>query len=109
MLKAIRFIRPFVPLVVLALCASARPQETNRQPHQPSGASRGAYQEISDLENENLLRVAASSAQIEEVLRKEPGILVELKRWIAREASDNGQIVKDEDLTDNAIFERFKN
>jgi polysaccharide export outer membrane protein len=42
------------------------------------------------------------------VLLKEPGILVELKRWVAREASDNGQIVSDDDLTDNAIFDRLK-
>src|SRR5208282_6021661 len=54
------------------------------------------------------LRVAASPSQIQEVLLKEPGILVELKRWVAREASDNGQIVSDDDLTDNAIFDRLK-
>src|SRR5208282_897892 len=29
------------------------------------------------------------------------------KRWVAKEASDNGQIIGDEDLTDNAIFDRL--
>ena len=108
MLRASKFTRLFVSFVVLAFCVSAQPQETNRQPRPSSGASRSANQEVSELENENLLRVAASPSQIQDVLLSEPGILVELKRWVAREASDNGQIVSDEDLTDNAIFDRLK-
>jgi protein involved in polysaccharide export with SLBB domain len=63
---------------------------------------------MSDLERGNLSRVAASPAQVREVLIKEPGILVELKRWVAKEASDNGQIVSDENLTDRAIFDRLE-
>src|SRR5208283_3568349 len=108
MLRGSRFTRLFVPFVVLAFCVSAQPQEINRQLHPATGASRSANQEVSELENENLLRVAASPSQIQAVLLNEPGILVELKRWVAREASDNGQIVSDEDLTDNVIFERLK-
>jgi len=108
MLRASKFTRLFAPLVVLVFCVSARPQETNRQPHPLSGASRIANQEDSELENRNLLRVAASPSQIQDVLVSEPGILVELKRWVAGEASDNGQIISDEDLTDNAIFDRLK-
>jgi hypothetical protein len=61
----------------------------------------------SDLAAQNLSRVAASAAQIEEVLRKEPGLMVELKRWVAKEATDRGQIVGDSDLTDQAIFDRL--
>jgi polysaccharide biosynthesis/export protein len=61
----------------------------------------------SDLAKDNIARVAASPAQIKEVLIKDPGLMVELKRWIAKEASDNGQIVTDEDLTDNAVFDRL--
>src|SRR5580765_1290904 len=48
---------------------------------------------LSELEKENLNFVAAAPAQIKEVLIKDPGLLVELKRWIAREASDNGQVI----------------
>ncbi|HXC48941.1 MAG TPA: SLBB domain-containing protein [Candidatus Sulfotelmatobacter sp.] len=61
----------------------------------------------SELEKENLNYVAAAPALIKEVLIKDPGLLVELKRWIAREASDNGQVVSEEDLTDNAVFDRL--
>ena len=108
MLKASKVTRLFVSFAVLAFCVSAQPQETNRQPHPSSGALRTVNQEVSGLENENLLRVAASPSQIQDVLMGQPGILVELKRWVATEASNNGQIVSDGDLTDNAIFDRLK-
>src|SRR3974390_1036065 len=61
----------------------------------------------SDLSKENYDRVAASPSQIRDVLIKDPGILVELKRWIAKEATDTGRIVTDEELTDNAVFDRL--
>jgi polysaccharide export outer membrane protein len=108
MLRASKFTRLFVSFGVLSFCASAKPQETNSQPRPRDAAARTAGQEVSELENGNLLRVAASPSQIQDVLLNEPGILVELKRWVAREASDNGQIVSDEDLTDNAVFNRLK-
>jgi protein involved in polysaccharide export with SLBB domain len=58
---------------------------------------------------ENYERVAASAAQIKEVLIQDSGIMVELKHWVAKEAGDNGQLVNDEDLSDQAIFDRLKN
>lgn len=61
----------------------------------------------SELEKENLNYVAAAPALIKEVLIKDPGLLVELKRWIAKEASENGQVISEEDLTDNAVFDRL--
>src|SRR5579859_5849393 len=61
-----------------------------------------------DLSQENLGRVAASATQIRAVLARDEGLLVELKRWIAKEATDNGQVVEDSDLTDQAIFERLE-
>jgi len=62
---------------------------------------------LSDLAKDNLSRVAASSAEIRAVLVKDSGLLVELKRWVAKEATDNGQIVQDSDLSDQAIFDRL--
>src|ERR1700682_6244627 len=64
--------------------------------------------EPSDLSQENLSRVAASADQLKEVLVKDAGILVELKRWVAKEATDNGQIVEDFTLSDQAIFDRLE-
>ncbi|MGH9647567.1 MAG: hypothetical protein ACRD4E_12220, partial [Bryobacteraceae bacterium] len=62
---------------------------------------------VSDLARQNLERVAASAAQLQAVLLKDPGILVELKRWVAKEATDNGQLVEDSELSDQAIFNRL--
>jgi polysaccharide biosynthesis/export protein len=72
-------------------------------------SSRPNNREISSLEKQNLARVAASAAQLREVLIKDPGLMVELKRWIATEASDDGQIVSDDNLTDDAVFDRLTN
>lgn len=62
---------------------------------------------LTDLAKDNLNRVAASSAQIKAVLIKDAGLLVELKRWVAKEATDNGQVVEDASLSDQAIFDRL--
>jgi len=61
----------------------------------------------SELAKANYDRVAASAPQIKEVLLRDPGLLVELKTWIAKEASDNGQFVSDDELTDVAVFDRL--
>lgn len=71
------------------------------------GAQQQSTAPPSDLATGNLDRVAAPTTQIEEVLRKEPGLLVELKRWVAKEATDHGQIVEDNELTEQGIFERL--
>ena len=61
----------------------------------------------SDLASDNQERVAASEAQIVAVLNSDTGLLVELKRWVAKDAADHGQVVEDEDLADSAIFLRL--
>jgi polysaccharide biosynthesis/export protein len=63
----------------------------------------------SDLARENMSRVAASATEIKTVLVKNVGLLVELKRWVAKDATAHGQIVSDGDLTDDAIFDRLEN
>jgi protein involved in polysaccharide export with SLBB domain len=78
--------------------------ERPRSPRDPQG-NRAA--DLSDLAKENFERVAASSIQIREVLLKDAGLLVEMKRWIAREATDNGQVVEDSNLSEQAIFDRL--
>src|SRR5260370_5162483 len=93
---------------VLTFCANSQAQEIDRQkaPRDPSSSFRSP--ELSDLARENLDRVAASADQLKEVLVKDAGILVELKRWVAKEATDNGQIVEDSSLTDQTIFDRLE-
>ncbi len=63
----------------------------------------------SELGRQNMARVAAAAGQIVAVLHKDPGLMVELKRWIAKDATDHGQLISDSDLTDEAIFDRLEN
>lgn len=79
-----------------------KPRPTREQDRNENGVAQPP-----DLTQENLGRVAASANQIRAVLVKDEGLLVELKRWVAKEATDNGQVVEDSTLTDQAIFERL--
>lgn len=78
---------------------------------QPIAAQRDASLQKSAppslLARENASRVAASAEQIRAVLVKDAGLLVELKRYAAAEATSNGQIVEESDLSDQTIFERL--
>jgi polysaccharide export outer membrane protein len=93
-----------------ALCVPlhAQQQDEKRQPVREQTTNNYRTQEPSDLAQENLNRVAASAAQIRTVLAKDEGLLVELKRWVAKEATDNGQLVDDANLADQAIFDRLE-
>src|SRR5580704_1517435 len=93
-------------IVLLMLCQLSFGQSDER-PRIPRDYRDARAGETSDLGKENLERVAASSIQIREVLLKDAGLLVEMKRWIAKEATDNGQVVEDSNLSDKAIFDRL--
>src|SRR5882724_8936339 len=96
--------------LVLLLCAPSWAQQPGVRERKIQDENLGTRRadEPSDLARENLNRVAASAAQLREVLVKDEGLLVELKRWIAKETTDNGQVVDDANLTDGAIFERLE-
>jgi protein involved in polysaccharide export with SLBB domain len=98
-------------LVALMPCSAVRAQrqeqENDRRPEPRNAATSTRTVEPSDLAKDNLARVAATSAQIQSVLVRDAGILVELKAWVAKEATDNGQVVDDSLLTDLAIFDRL--
>lgn len=95
--------RKRVPVVAIAglllVCSSALAQNTRVTSQLPP----------SDLARQNMERVAASAAQIEAVLHKDAGLMVELKRWVANDATDHGQLISDSDLTDQAIYNRIEN
>jgi protein involved in polysaccharide export with SLBB domain len=63
----------------------------------------------SELSRQNDNRVAASAIDLKAVFLRDPGLMVEIKRWIAKDATDNGQMVTDNDLADDAVFERIEN
>jgi len=94
-------------IAVLILCPLLYGQNNQRASTQQSDSQGNRTSGLSDLAKDNLNRVAASSIQIKAVLVKDAGLLVELKQWVAREATDNGQVVEDSNLSDQAIFDRL--
>src|SRR6202166_5363106 len=85
-------------LSALLLCASslvAQERQSNSR-------------QISELGRENLSRAAASATDIKAILIKDAGLMVELKRWIAKDATGHGQIISDSDLTDEGVFDRLE-
>ncbi|HMD32253.1 MAG TPA: polysaccharide biosynthesis/export family protein, partial [Candidatus Acidoferrales bacterium] len=76
--------------------ANQKPKDSNQWPT-PSG-----------LTAENLSNVGASAVEIEAVLRKDRGLFIELKRWVAKDGADHGQIVRDAELEDSAIYQRLE-
>lgn len=90
-------------IVTLALfmCAGVRAQNQNANPRTNAAPQ-------SDLGRDNMSHVAASATELKAVLLKDTGLLVELKRWVAKDATDHGQIVSDADLTNDAIFDRLE-
>jgi protein involved in polysaccharide export with SLBB domain len=99
-------------LILVFLCTSfssfAQNSANQQDTRDTSSTGTRRLPRPSDLANENFEHLAASPRQIQEVLLKDTGLLVELKRLAIKEATDNGQIVEDASLTDQAIFDRLE-
>src|SRR5437667_3749910 len=100
----------FCLALIFLVCVPAFSQQLSDRQRKTSEQGRNEYgvEQAPDLTQENLRRVAASATQIRSVLVKDEGLMVELKRWVAKEATDNGQVVEDSNLADQAIFERLE-
>lgn len=99
-------------LVLIFFCCSQA--HAQRQSQTSTGQSSGAEtpshmsSRSRDIISDNLDRVAASADQILEVVNKEAGLMVELKRLLAQDAGVSGQILEESDLTDVAVAERLR-
>jgi len=91
----------FCVLSLLFLCSTRVDAQYGREQQRPAMPN-------SELGRENLSRVAASAAEIKTILVKDTGLMVELKRWVAKNATSQGQIIGETDLTDDAIFDRLQ-
>lgn len=99
--KGFRWEIAAVLLIAVAICAAqARTQSA-------TNATQG-QQVKSELAQQNSSFVAASAAQIKAVLAGDAGLMVAVKQWVANEATSQGQMIDESDLTDEAIFERLE-
>jgi polysaccharide biosynthesis/export protein len=92
----VRLALAFVAVVLLSTAVGAQTQS------QQSVA-------VPELARDNMSLVAASAAQIKTVLVQDTGLMVELKRWVAQDATNQGQIITESDLTEDSIFQRLEN
>src|SRR6202040_3180259 len=86
-----------VVLLLAGMARSARAQQRSDNTPNPS----------SNLALQNLKQVAGSASEIKAVLTKDPGLMVELKRWVAKDATEHGQVIGESELSDYAIFDRL--
>src|SRR5580698_4397143 len=80
----------------LCVCAAAQQRTADSSPP------------VSNLSQQNLNFAGASATQIKAVVLQDAGLLVELKRWVATDATNHGQVIGEEDLTDDTIFDRLE-
>src|SRR6202162_1528795 len=105
-----------LPVFLLILCLisySVRaqvqpPQQNTREGNSSSSGKPRPSPRVSDLAAENYGHLTAAAADIRDVLVRDSGLLVELKRIAIKEATENAQIVEDSSLTDDAIFSRLE-
>jgi len=71
-----------------------------------SFAAGGSGQSRADREAERL--VALSADKIIEILSKEPGLLLEVKKELVRKAFEQGRILEPSDLSDDALFDLLR-
>ncbi len=63
----------------------------------------------SELARQNMAQVAADTQELALILHRDAGLMVEVKRWIAKDATDHGQIITENDLAEEVIFDRLEN
>jgi protein involved in polysaccharide export with SLBB domain len=87
------------------------PAQENRSVSEPAPLTRKpdrVGRKVSEWDTDNLDMVSASASAIREVLEKDPGLMMELKRLMAKQATDEGQIVSEQDLEDPVILDRLE-
>ncbi len=62
----------------------------------------------SQLARDNMAHVAANTEQLALILHRDAGLMVEVKRWIAKDATDHGQLITENDLSEDVIFDRLQ-
>ncbi len=95
-------------VVAFLFCAPACAQQQAAPQRSGSDSPARVPAHPPDIISDNLDRVAASADQILEVVNREAGLMVELKRLLAQDAGVSGQILEESDLTDVAVAERLR-
>src|SRR2546429_8886095 len=82
--------------LAMPLTQAQQQPQPGETPQSKTKSGGSALARTPDIISDNLDRVAASADQILEVLNKEAGLMVELKRLLAQEAGISGQILEED-------------
>jgi len=98
-------LKEFVRLLIVwsltaGLAAAAGAQESETPRRTPAAPP-------TDIVKDNLDRAAATPEQILELLNKDPGLVLEFKQVLAKDAGLSGQILEEADLSESAIADRL--
>src|SRR5438445_10222959 len=94
-----------VTLLGIALVATLSSSAQTKDPYSPSYVPVNTK---SRAEQDAEQRVALSADKIIDLLRQEPGLLLEAKRILVRKAYEQGRILDPDDLTDEALFQLLR-
>ncbi|HJT68619.1 MAG TPA: SLBB domain-containing protein [Terriglobales bacterium] len=95
-----------VTLAVLFVCSALHISAA--QQTRPSAYTAASQPAKSRAEQEAEQQVALSPEKIIDLLRQEPGLLLEVKKMLVRKAYEQGRILDPEDLTDDALFQLLR-
>src|SRR5271156_6320540 len=73
-----------------------------------AGEKRVWDQEIDPHEKDPEPMVSLSAGTVIDILRREPGLLLEVKRLLVRKAYEQGRLLDPADLTDDALFQLLR-
>ena len=94
----------FRPILVFACAAGLAPAALG----QSAGSIGGSERFKSRAQQAAEESVSLSPDKIIELLRQEPGLLLQVKRMLVREAYEQGRILDPEDLTDDALYQLLR-
>ena len=92
------FICALAPAAIFSGLALAQSTLSDRNPESRTSAV------MSRAEQEAEQKVSLSADKIVEILRHEPGLLLEVKKMLVKKAYEQGRILDAADLTDEALF-----
>ena len=91
-------------IVSAIFCAAFATAQTNPSGAGESNRSRAVGAEVSRAEEHAEELVALSADTIIDLLRREPGLLLQVKRALVRKAYQQGRLVDPKDLDDDALY-----
>jgi DegT/DnrJ/EryC1/StrS aminotransferase family len=87
-------------LICGSLAFSQTPEPSDRAANNPAANNKERASRLADL-------VSLSPGAITQLLQREPGLLLEVKKALVRKAYEEGRLLNPEDLTDDALFQQL--